>query len=238
MKKLAVRLLGLVTIGLLTSSAGAIAVAPSTSATVNTAYNSSGTGTSVGGVTGGSVYNVSIAASGSTGKWAGIFGNVSSVSLSLNPTSATQAFYSWTLSLSNNSLIMATTNSSPRWASISSAAGLNIDTAWGYGNDADSGLSTFQTVTPLVVGGTTRFARSVATYTSTGSALWWSHHLSFGGITGTGDKALMVFLGNYTTGNSGITAYDGSYKQYQMLVPDNNDNGTSTGTTYYLYVQP
>ena len=229
-------IVGLLAAVMLGASASAVAVTHATTATVNTAYNSSGTGTSVGGVTGGSVYNVSIAATGSTGKWAGIFGNVSSVSLSLNPTSATQAFYSWSLTPTNNSLILATTNSSPNWSTLANGVVANVDTAWSYtGADTDSAASTFSGSSGVTIGGTSKTTATVLTYTSTGAQLWKTHIVNL--VAAASTKPYLVFAGNYTLGTSGITAYDGSYKQYQMLVPDNNDNGASSGTTYYMFVQ-
>ena len=236
--KLSSILSGLIAMLMLSAAASAVAVGNATNTTSVTQATSAASGTTASDpIIGGYIYNLTITTSTVSGKWAGLTGNLTSPLLKLY-TGSNSTFKTWSLGLTGNSLIIATTNSSPTWGSLGVGSANDIDTAWGYNtNDPDSANKTFnETAGGVYIGGTGKASAIAKTLNGSSQLQFITNLVELGTVAGSsaGNRSFLVFAGNYSTTTS---AYDNSNKTFQMIIPDNNDNGASTGTTYYFYTQ-
>lgn len=167
-----------------------------------------------------------------TSKWQGYYGNVSG-SIFLGTTSGDKMF-SWAVSTAAGE-VFATQDSSmdiTEWEGLAARTGANIDTDFTFtAGDLDSGTNTF-TVDPsaIVVAGRSidGSANTAAkTYNATDIPTWTT--IALAGSSPA--EANYVFAG--VISNDG-EAYDGTSKDFQMIVPENAATGTET---YYFYVE-
>lgn len=185
---------------------------------------------------GGWVYNVTLTSTGTTSKWGGAWGMVNRNLFVGNHSNS--FMYNWN-GASSDYVMLATSNSSPTWSTLANGTASDIDTAWGYTvSEGDSGTNTFNANTNnfIKMGGTYYKGSKVSSYDSNGAASWKTMVLKLGAISGasSANRALLVFATNFTDGG---LSYAGDSVNYQMLLPDNNENGQSSGTTYYFYVR-
>lgn len=166
-----------------------------------------------------------------TSKWQGYYGNVSG-NIFLG-TATGDKMFNWAASTAGE--VFATQDSSmsiAEWEALTARTATNIDTDFTFtGSDTDSAANTF-TVDPsaIVVAGRSidgGAATAAKTYNSSDIATWTT--IALAGSTSA--EANYVFAG--VISNDG-QAYDGSTKDFQMIVPENEATGTET---YYFYVE-
>ena len=179
---------------------------------------------------GGSITEVTVTVASQTTKWQGFYGNVNG-GIQLANSSGGQ-MYDWSSTVAGE--VYASQNDSifdtADWADLTNQTGASIDDNWSFiPGDADSATNTFTvTSSEIVVGSKTITAAeksAVKTNAQNGTAVWETIAL---GTNGTA-KTDFTFVGVI---NNNEIAYDGTVKDYQMIVPV----GGST-ETYYFYVE-
>lgn len=170
-----------------------------------------------------------------TGKWQGYFGNVTNESGAngLQLENAGNVMYSWNYNLSNLAgTIFATLDNAmslSKWDQLGAATAGNIDTAYNFTSaNADSATNTLSGSQALTVAGRAVNGPYVQTYNATLSPTWNTVALSR--LSGS-NMTDFVFAGMI---DSNQEAFDGTTKDYQMVVPV---NASVSPQTYYFYVE-
>lgn len=186
--------------------------------------------------TGGQITEINFSdVTSTTGKWQGYFGNVTNESgeNSLQLESSGNVMYSWNYNLSNLAgNIFATLDNTmdiTRWGQLGAATPGNIDTAYNFtGSNSDSADNTFSSSQGLTVAGNSVTGPYVQTYNATLIPTWKTVALSRLGGSNMSDY---VFAGMI---DSKQEAFDGTTKDFQMVVPV---NASASPQTYYFYVE-
>ena len=170
-----------------------------------------------------------------TGKWQGYFGNVTNESGAngLQLESGGNVMYSWNYNLSNLAgTIFATVDNVmdlTKWDQLVAATPDDIDTAYNFtSSNADSANNTFNGTQALTVAGRAVNGPYVQTYNATMSPTWKTVALSR--LSGS-NMTDFVFAGMI---DSNQEAFDGTTKDYQMVVPV---NASVSPQTYFFYVE-
>ncbi len=167
-----------------------------------------------------------------TSKWQGYYGNVSG-EIMLG-TSSTDKMYNWTLNNVAGEVYatQASTMNFSAWEDLSTRTGANIDTDFGFNtSDTDNATITFKYTPPTfnvsgkqISGGANTAAK---TYNGSENPIWWTIALA----RSSPAESNYVFVGII---NDNGQAYDGTTKDFQMIVPENQATGVDT---YYFYVE-
>ncbi len=167
-----------------------------------------------------------------TSKWQGYYGNVTG-EIMLGTTS-TAKMYNWTLNTIAGEVFatQASTMNFTAWEDLNARTGAQIDTDFGFtGDDSDNASETFTSDPPMINvsgrqinGGANTAAK---TFNATGAATWWTIALA----RTSAAESNYVFAG--VISNDG-EAYDNTTKDFQMIVPENENAGVDT---YYFYVE-
>lgn len=170
-------------------------------------------------VNAGNVTQVNVSGSYTTEKWVGFYGNVSA---SLYLGSGAQVFYQF--ADANVNTVYASTDAAFNFGGLQVATPANVDTAWSFGNaaDTDQAVDVFTTNTLTHDGvanlynatlgiGVGDFATFVASDVAGPAA---KNDLAFGAVVQ----------------NAGAQGFDGTQWQYEMLVP-----ATGSGTDTYFF---
>ena len=141
--------------------------------------------------------------------------------------------YSWNYNLSNlNGNIFATVDNAvdiTKWGQLGTATPGNIDTAYNFtGSDQDSADNTLSGSQGLTVAGNPVSGPYVQTYNATVIPTWNTVALSR--LSGS-NMTDFVFAGMI---DSNQEAFDGTTKDFQMVVPV---NASVSPQTYYFYVE-
>lgn len=175
---------------------------------------------------GGNVSEVNLDIASSTLEWAGFMGNVTA-DLVLAQSGDTSFLYNWSWA-GGTGTVCASTNSAFPWASVASATAADIATAWtDLATGVDSAANTF-----TIASGT--------------------QYVTVNGVDETGDAAdtngnyFTVVLGNgavsvqddlvFCVNMSSSTNYRNDSVNYEMIVPTDYANGTTT-ETYFFYLE-
>ena len=186
--------------------------------------------------TGGEITEVNFSdVTSSTLKWQGYFGNVTNESgeNGLQLESSGDVMYSWNYNLSNlNGNIFATLDNAmdiTRWGQLGTATPDEIDTAYNFtGSNSDSADNTLSGSQGLTVAGNSVTGPYVQTYNATLVPTWKTVALSR--LDGN-NMTDFVFAGMI---GSNQEAFDGTTKDFQMVVPV---NASESPQTYYFYVE-
>ncbi|HEY9204395.1 MAG TPA: hypothetical protein VIO58_00610 [Candidatus Methanoperedens sp.] len=167
-----------------------------------------------------------------TSKWQGYYGNVTG-EIMLGTTS-TAKMYNWTVSTIAGEVFatQASTMNYTAWEDLGPRTGAQIDTDFNFlAADSDSGTNTFTRASPVINASGNMIpatANSAArTYNATGNITWWTIAMA----RSSAAESNYVFAG--VISNDG-EAYDGTTKDFQMIVPENQETGVDT---YYFYVE-
>ena len=180
---------------------------------------------------GGFVTEMDLDTTSRTTRWQGYYGNVSG-SIALKDSQANTMF-SWAWDASKGGEVIATTNTSvPPWTSFTNVSGNStvnaINTYWGWTSDAtddaDATLNTTLNVTIAGIG----YSINATTSGALGGSGWRCGAINTTDPDGTDD---FIFVGII---QNAINAFDGTKKDYEMIVPT-PDEGTPV--TYYFYVE-
>ena len=171
----------------------------------------------------------------STLKWQGYFGNVTNESgeNGLQLENSGNVMYSWDYDLSNLAgNIFATLDDAmdiTRWGQLGSATPDDIDTAYNFtSSNSDSANNTFSSSETLTIAGNSVNGPYVQTYNATLVPTWKTVALSR--LDGS-NMTDFVFAGMI---DSNQEAFDGTTKDFQMVVPV---NASVSPQTYYFYVE-
>ena len=218
-----------------------IAVVPAgaadpTNASTTVVDNASYSGASTAGssaATGGNITEVNLNVGSKTTKWQGYYGNISGgIQLA---SSSENIMYNWTsdpvgeVYATQDNIVNAS-----EWANLTNKTGTDIDSVFFSGISAtDNATNTFTvTSTAFNVSGRTigsNASSSVKTKNNAGTATWETIALGPASISAL-EYTKLVFAA-IIRGDSTGEAYDGTTKDFQMIVPV---NGTQT---YYFYVE-
>ena len=184
--------------------------------------------------TAGEIYTYNLTTTEKTYRWVGLWGNITG---SLQLRTASDAFYTWTVStVTEGSILYATTNASgidPTVFSFVNLTYLNqADTAYGYLTTvSDSLTNTYTSVSDFDSPG----RDTNVTTNSTGVGSWTNYILRKDGtsISSTQDVVWAVRV------NPGQSAFNGEDADYELLIPENEEAGDGEGviTTYYLWIE-
>ena len=209
------------------------AAADPTNATASTVANETYSGASTAGsasAKGGNITEVNVGVNSQTTKWQGFYGNVSG-GISLKNSGAI-SMYDWSGTVAGE--VYATQDSAvntSEWAALVNKTGADIDSVYFPSVSAvDNATNTFTegSFTPFNVSGRTIATNASSSVKTLGGPGWETIAL---GNTTTTTKTQFVFA-SIIRGDSTGDAYDGTTKDFQMLVP------VETGTeTYYFYVE-
>ena len=207
-------------------------------ATTTTESNTSYSGASSAGsavAKGGNITEVTVTVASQTSKWQGYYGDVSG-GVQLAGSGGTTIMYSWTSDPVGE--VYATQDSdvnATEWDALTNQSGAFIDANFtGFtASDADSATNTFvNTSSEIIVGSTTidagKVKSAVKTRASNGTATWETIAL---GPTTASSESDFVFAA-IIRGSSSNDAYDGTTKDFQMIVPVQD-----TPAPYYFYVE-
>lgn len=166
----------------------------------------------------------------STNKWQGYYGNVSG-SIILG-TAAGDKMFEWPVSTMAGQVFASqdTDVNFTEWVALQNRTGAQIDTDFGFtAADSDSATKTFNDdPSAIVVAGRSIDGvanTSAKTYNAADAETWWT--IALAGSSPA--EANYVFAGIIS--NDG-NAYDGTTKDFQMIVPVN-----AAPETYYFYVE-
>ncbi len=209
--------------------AGAVPTGQTPTNASNTTYNP-GAGSAA--ARGGNITNLDFMNSLSqTSKWQGYYGNVSGLIILGNAT--TGSMYNWTIAsrIGNVYATQANPMNFTAWEDLGAKSGANIDSDFGFpATDNDSATNTFNTGSPPAInvsGKMITATNGAKTFDSTGAKAWWT--IALARTSASADN--YVFAGVINTQGD---AFDGTKKDYQMIVPENAASGT---VTYYFYVE-
>lgn len=170
-----------------------------------------------------------------TGKWQGYFGNVTNESGEnvIQLESSGNVMYSWNYNLSNlaGNIFAALDDSMniTKWGQLEAATPTEIDTAYNFtGSSSDSADNTLSGSQALTVAGNPVSGPYVQTYNASLIPTWNTVALSRLGGSNMTD---FVFAGMI---DSKQEAFDGTTKDFQMVVPV---NASVSPQTYYFYVE-
>lgn len=186
--------------------------------------------------TGGQITEINFSdVTSTTGKWQGYFGNVTNESgeNGLQLESGGNVMYSWNYNLSNLAgNIFATLDNVmdlTKWDQLGAATPDDIDTAYNFtSSNSDSANNTLSGSQALTVAGRVVNGPYVQTYNATLSPTWKTVALSRLGGSNMTD---FVFAGMI---DSNQEAFDGTTKDFQMVVPV---NASESPQTYFFYVE-
>lgn len=186
--------------------------------------------------TGGQITEINFSdVTSTTVKWQGYFGNLTNESgeNGLQLESGGNVMYSWNYNLSNlNGNIFATVDNTmdiTKWGQLGTATSGNIDTAYNFtGSDQDSADNTLSGSQGLTVAGNSVSGPYVQTYNAALTPTWTTVALSR--LDGS-NMTDFVFAGMI---DSNQEAFDGTTKDFQMVVPV---NASVSPQTYYFYVE-
>lgn len=213
--------------------AGAVPTGATITNVSNTTYTQAVTPEGVS-ATGGNITNVDFNDILSvTSKWQGYVGNVSGKIFLAN--AAGDSMYNWTVSAAAGQ-IYATQDSTmniTKWENLAARTGANIDADFVFNaSDSDSGTNTFnQDPASINVSGRTINGganTATLTYNLTDIGTWTTIALA---DSTSPAESNYVFAGVMI--NNG-ESYDGSQKDFQMIVPENE---ATNGEVYYFYVE-
>ena len=186
--------------------------------------------------TGGQITEINFSdVTSSTVKWQGYFGNVTNESgeNGLQLESSGNVMYSWNYNLSNlaGNIFAALDNAMDitKWGQLEAATPDEIDTAYNFtSSNSDSANNTFSSSQALTVAGNSVNGPYVQTYNATLSPTWKTVALSR--LSGS-NMSDFVFAGMISSNQE---AFDGTTKDFQMVVPV---NASESPQTYYFYVE-
>ena len=189
----------------------------------------SGTPSSIS-VEAGNITQAIISAQQSTYHWTGIYGNATGT-LVLGDASSNK-MYTWTATAS---YVFFDDDSTINWGTIDNATCTDVGTSFSFVADStgasDSCSNTFNET------GATNF-KSIGnvlntvyamTYDNTGARVWITYAVK-------DTTANDVFFAAKTDNTPG-TAYDGTAANYQAILPENGENGDTTATPYYIWIE-
>lgn len=186
--------------------------------------------------TGGQITEINFSdVTSTTVKWQGYFGNVTNESgeNGIQLESSGNVMYSWNYNLSNlaGNIFAALDNAMniTKWGQLEAATPTEIDTAYNFtGSSSDSAENTLSGSQALTVAGNSVSGPYVQTYNATLIPTWNTVALSR--LSGS-NMTDFVFAGMI---DSNQEAFDGTTKDFQMVVPV---NASVSPQTYYFYVE-
>jgi len=187
---------------------------------------------------GGFVTEIDFAAVAVTAKWQGYYGNVSG-SIALKDSQG-NAMFTWDWNAADGGEVIATTNTSiPPWAlvNLTNATDMTaMETAWLWdANTSDGPLITFEnntddvTIAGILVNNTNGTSRLGA-----GTAGDFTEVVLKNGASAGADKDDFLFVGII---NASKEAFDGTIKDFEMLVATPDTVAAGDTETYYFYVE-
>ncbi|MCX9010614.1 MAG: hypothetical protein OIN66_05760 [Candidatus Methanoperedens sp.] len=211
--------------------AGAVPAGQTPTNNSNTTYNPSAGSAPA---RGGNITNIDfINTLTQTSKWQAYYGNVTGKIILGNSSSG--SMFNWTVSTLSGA-VYATQQSVMNftaWDNLAARTGANIDSDFSFtAGNSDSATNTF-TGDPaaLIVNGKSINGGSntgTRTYNLARSPTWWTVALADSTAPSEGNY---VFAGILSPAGE---AFDGTQKDFQMIVPENEASGTET---YYFYVE-
>lgn len=168
-----------------------------------------------------------------TSKWQAYYGNVTGKIILGNSSSG--SMFNWTVSTLSGA-VYATQQSVMNftaWENLAARTGANIDSDFSFtAGNSDSGTNTFNNATSvptvIVSGKSITASAGATTYNNAGLGEWWTVAMA---DSSTASEGNYVFAGVIRPAK---TAFDGTQKDFQMIVPENQVSGTET---YYFYVE-
>jgi len=187
---------------------------------------------------GGFVTEIDFAAVAVTAKWQGYYGNVSG-SIALKDSQG-NAMFTWDWNAADGGEVIATTNTSiPPWAlvNLTNATDMTaMETAWSWdANTSDGPLITFEnstddvTIAGVLVNNTNGTSRLGA-----GTAGDFTEVVLKNGASAGAAKNDFLFVGII---NASKEAFDGTIKDFEMLVATPDTVAAGDTETYYFYVE-
>ncbi len=179
-------------------------------------------------VTGGEITVANLTTEQSTYHWAGIYGNVTG---KLILGSGSDKMYEWT---GKGVYVYLNKNSSVVWTSLTNATCSDVEGAYGFLTGAsDDCAHTFKTTRNfnshiISLGSGNNNILAALTYSAGGVTEWYTLALK---DTSEND---IVFAGEVVEDG---TTYDGEEADYQVIVPENEESGSTGTTDYYVWIE-
>lgn len=178
-------------------------------------------------VVSGHIYQSNLSTEQPTYHWAGIYGNVSG-KLVLGDSNSKKMF-EWD---ANATYVFFKNSSTINWGSLSNASCTDVENAFNFLNATgvsddcehtltttrDPGFKSFPDIGSTVAG---------QTYDNSTALYWWTLAVK--------DGSDIVFAGEVVPAHH--AAYNGDSAMYQVILPENGNNGDTTATTYYVWVE-
>lgn len=180
-------------------------------------------------ITSGHIYQTNLTTEMSTYHWAGIYGNASGT-LVLGDTSSNKMF-EWD---AKASYVFFDDDNTVSWDNLDAATCTQVEGNFTFlqGTISDSCDETFTgTGDPAFKSIADNVANTIAanTYDSSATANWVTYALS------DTSNADIVFAAEVKA--TADDAYDGTYSNYQVILPENGNNNDSNPTTYYVWIE-
>jgi hypothetical protein len=188
---------------------------------------------------GGNISTQNLTGSGLTDKWAGFFGNISGVTLYLtdNASGTTNYLYHWTVAggSEQGEVCVSTDASYDFTAPLSGANATDIDTAWAFGGAPDNATNTFNNGTCADIifeeQGVTVSSAAKAEHERLSTFATCAINNSAVAAGDVNELAYCTLI-NITNGLN----YYGTGTDYELIVPTNDTNPTST-TQYFFFIE-
>jgi len=230
MTEIKLLLLGAVLVAFLIASMGVLAVPGGGTVDYSTSkgsYPVSSVGTI--NVTSGNIYLANVSAKQSTYHWAGIYGNATGT-LILGDSSS-HKMYEWT---AKAKYVFFDDDTSITWGSLDNATCSEIEGTYtflsGASDSCDNTFTTVKTFDSDATSDAVTNANAAQTYDSSQTAYWYT--IALEDSSGTGD---IVFVGEVD--NNYHASYNGELSNYQVILPENGENGDTGTTTYYIWIE-
>ena len=173
-------------------------------------------------VTAGNITVINLEVQQTTFRWVGLLGNVTG-SIALGD-SDSNTMYEWS---ARGNLVYAADASSIDWSNLTNAneaAVLGVKPWLGGVNDAYN--ATFTGAPESIDSGIFTLSSDFAVTNTANATVWKTYSLW--------DLSTLVWVGKVVENG---TSYRDSQVDYQMIIPEDGTGGSSTPTTYYLWVE-
>lgn len=159
----------------------------------------------------------------STFRWVGLLGNVSG-SIALGD-SDSNTMYDWT---AQGNIVFASSSPTVDWSSLEDANETNVVALAPFigGSINDAYNETFTGTPESIDSAIFTITSAFATTNSAGATVWKTYSLW--------DETSLVWAGKVVVNG---TSYRNTEVDYQMIIPEDGTGGSSTPTTYYLWVE-
>ena len=190
-------------------------------------------------VVSGRIYEANVTGEQSTYHWAGVYGNATGT-LILGD-SSNKKMFEWP---AKATYVFFDDDGTIDWENLGDATCTDVENSFGFlsgaSDDCSNTFSAGTAVPDFKSISTTGFSGTITAKTLDGEATQTAHWVTYAIKDTTNSDVLFAAETEYiTSGESSTThsAYNGVPANYQAILPENGNNGDTSATTYYIWIE-